>query len=76
MALVAVVLQANRKVMPHERFLTMGHVVVLEQREMKRKSDARTMMDGVGSHARLSLSPPCLFIYFPLQKECRGDTSH
>lgn len=56
MALVAVVLQANRKVMPHERFLTMGHVVVLEQREMKRKSDARTMMDGVGSHARLSLA--------------------
>lgn len=41
MAFVAVVLQANRKVVSHESFLTMGHVVVSEQREIKRKSDAR-----------------------------------
>lgn len=62
MALVAVVLQANRQMMPHESFLTMGYVVVLEQKEIKR------LMDGVGSHAHLSSSPPCLFIYFPPHK--------
>lgn len=68
MALVAVVLQANRKVLPHERFLSMGRVVVLEQREIKRKSDARTMMDGAGSRAHL-------FVSF-LIKECTEDTFH
>lgn len=64
MGFVAVVLQDNKEVLPHERLLAMGHVVISEQREIKRKSSARTMMNGVGSHAHLSPSRPCLFMCF------------
>lgn len=63
MGFVAVVLQDNKEVLPHERFLAMGHVVISEQREIKRKSGARTMMNGVGSHAHPSPSRPCLFMF-------------